>query len=151
MQIHALDGTVLEISTEEAHRIHDEVGKPHTPAALPAVKSTVPEYRGESHHFHIGGKQIPLTRHEMKMVADTWWEEYGKHSMEHYFTEMKAKAARHIAEAVDCKHEPVDEAEVKNALAHALAGGDADVIAEVIHESAEWVNANSGIRSIEYS
>jgi hypothetical protein len=143
MQIHALDGTVLEISSEEAHRIHDEVSKMRPVA--------VSERHVNSHHFRVGDRQVAMTQHEMKTVADTWWEKYGKSSMEHYFTEMKAKAAENIRAAVNCTHELTDESEIKNALAYALAVGDADVIAEVIHEAAEWVNADSGLRSISRS
>jgi DNA-binding phage protein len=84
----------------------------------------------------------------MEEIADAWWDKYGQDSMKHYFTEMKAKASKHIGEAVGSTHELKDEQAIKHALAHALAEGDADLIAEVIHETVEWVNADSGLRSI---
>lgn len=147
MQIHALDGTVLEISPEEAHRIYDEISRQRAAHATPVTVRS-PEHHGDSHHFHIGGRQVAVTKDEMREIADAWWEKHGRRSMEHYFTDMKAKAAEHIEEAVGGTHELKDEPAIKRALAHALAEGDADLVAEVIHEVVEWVNADSGLRSI---
>ena len=34
--------------------------------------------------FMIGGKEMELTEHEMKHIANVWWEKFGKSGMEKF-------------------------------------------------------------------
>ena len=132
MQVKTMDGTMREISHEEAQRIAEHFGK-----------------KEERHHFKISGQDLHLTVEEMKMISDVWWEKYGKSEMEEFFEHYRDKAAENIRKALGFSKEPESEKEVKAAIAHALFCRDPELAAEVIFEAAEWESAYFGLKSIE--
>jgi hypothetical protein len=103
----------------------------------------------------VGGKEMELTHHEMKLISEKYWEHWGKKSMLKFSEKMKDKAADNIADALALHRTPVDEDEVKGAIAHALMiasdSGDWDLLAEVLYESSEMAAACFSIYSIEDS
>lgn len=131
MQIKTIDGTIREISHEEAMRIAEHFG-----------------HKEERHHFKLAGQDLHLTVDEMKMVSNAWWEKYGKSKMEEFFEHYRDKAAGNIQKALGFRHEPQNEKEVKAAIAHALFCRDPELAAEVIFEAAEWESAYFGLESI---
>ena len=96
----------------------------------------------------IGGKEMELTEHEAKHIADTWWEKHGKSGMEKFFTHYQKKAAENIGKAIG-RMPPESERDVKTALAVAAFSCDPDLIAEVTFEAMEWQYAYAGLESIE--
>lgn len=105
--------------------------------------------------FMIGGKEMELSHHEMKHIADVYWEHWGKKSMLEFSEHMKHKAVSHIADALAMHHKPEHEDDVKDAIAHALHiaanNGDWDLLAEVLYEASEVAAACFSIYSIEDS
>lgn len=101
----------------------------------------------------VGGKEMDFSKHEMKHIADKYWEHWGKHSMLDFAKKMKLKAADNIADALAMFHKPESEDEVKNAIAHALFiafdSGDWDLLAEVLYESSEFAAASYSVYNIE--
>lgn len=101
----------------------------------------------------VGGKEMEFSHHEMKHIADKYWEHWGKKSMLDFAEKMKHKAADNIADALAMFHKPGSEDEVKNAIAHALViaadCGDWDLLAEVLYEASEYAAASFSVYSIE--
>lgn len=91
--------------------------------------------------FMIGGKEVELTHHEMKHVADVYWEHWGKHSMVAYSEKMIHKSQDEIKDALGLHIAPHDEDATKRAIATAICigmdSGDYDLVAEVVYEAAE--------------
>jgi hypothetical protein len=106
----------------------------------------------ESMKFMIGGKEMELNHHEMKHIADVYWEHAGKHDMLDYSKHMIHKAETNIAEALGMSEMPKDEDSVKDAIAYATSmafmTGDFDMFAEVVYESAERAAACFSYKSI---
>lgn len=96
----------------------------------------------------IGGKEMELTAHEAKHIADMWWEKYGKSGMEKFFEHYRKKAAENIGKAIG-RMPPESEHDVKIALSIAAFSQDPDLIAEVTFEAMEWQSAYAGLKSIE--
>lgn len=137
MEIKATDGTRHNIDPVEERRIYNELdAKMHHPHA--AMK----------HSFSINGTMVALSVEEMKVIADAWWENYGKSRMEEFFEEYRDRAGNNIAEALGCSHAPESEKQVKGAIAMALASNNPDLAAEVIFEAMEWQTAYAGLKSI---
>jgi hypothetical protein len=140
MKVKTIAGNCVEIDLDEAMRIHEVV------AGNPAA----PDHGHHGKHsFNFHGRSVELTVPEMKEIADTWWEHYGKSAMEKFFTEYQQKAAGNIQKAVHSTALPASEPDVKNAISYALKNLSADVAAEVIFEAMEWETAYSGLKSIE--
>lgn len=101
----------------------------------------------------VGGKEMELTHHEMKHIADKYWEHWGKHSMLKFAEKMKHKAADNVADALAMFRKPESEDEIKHAIAHALFiaadSGDWDLLAEVLYEASEFAAASFSVYSIE--
>jgi hypothetical protein len=101
----------------------------------------------------VGGKEMELTHHEMKHIADKYWEEWGKKSMLKFSEKMKNKAAGNIADALAMFRKPESEDEIKHAIAHALFiasdSGDWDLLAEVLYEASEFAAASFSVYSVE--
>lgn len=136
MQV-TINGTVHEITEDDARKLHMELAKHLHPAA------------GKHHTFMVGGRQIAMTAAEMKEVADYWWENHGKHSMQKFFQDYQARAADNIRKALGFHNPPADEKEVKSAIAQAFMDGDVDLIAEVVFEAMEWQTAYSNLENID--
>ena len=105
--------------------------------------------------FMIGGKETELSAHEMKHIADTYWEHWGKKKMLTFSEKMKHKAIDHIADALAMHHKPEDEEGIKDAMSRAIyiavTTGDWDLLAEVFYEASEAAAASFSIYSIEDS
>ena len=144
MQVKLTDGSMREITLEEGKRIHGEVSK-----MMPAGTAMHHISNENKHPFHIDGREIHLTSGEMKMIADIWWELYGKHSMKEFFEEYRDKAAENIRKALNGHAVPETEKEIKGAIAMALSYNNAALSAEVIYESMEWQTAYACLESIE--
>lgn len=103
----------------------------------------------------VGGKEMELTHHEMKHIADKYWEEWGKKSMLKFSEKMKHKASDNIADALAMFRKPESEDEIKHAIAHALLiaadSGDWDLLAEVLYEASEFAAASFSVYSVEDS
>lgn len=136
MHVKAADGTMFEIEVAEAKRIHGEMSKHLSPGT-------------KRHEFKIDGASVWLTESDMKHIADTWWEHYGKSRMADFFEKYQEKAADNIREALGHTDVPTCEAEVKAAIAQAFDHGDPDLLAEVLFEAMEWETAYSGLESIK--
>ena len=144
MQVKTTDGSMVEIDMEEARRIYHEVRK-----RMMAQRQEQRSTDHSTHMFHINNSEVALTPGEMKMIADIWWEHYGKSRMEEFFEKYRDRAGNNIAEALGCSHAPENEKEVKGAIAMALASNNPDLAAEVIFEAMEWESAYSGLKGIE--
>lgn len=136
MHVKAADGTMFEIEVAEAKRIHDEMSKHLPPGA-------------KKHEFKIDGASVWMAEADMKRIADTWWEHYGKSRMTDFFEKYQEKAADHIREALGHTDAPTCEDEVKAAIAQAIDYDNPDLIAEVLFEAMEWETAYSGLESIK--
>ena len=137
MEVKTIDGQRVQIDMDEAKHVYDVM----------AGKSAEHHHK-KSHHFVVGGRPLELTVDEMKEIADTWWEHYGKSGMEKFFEHKHEKAGKHIAEALSFKEPPETEKEVKGAISLAIASGQAELIAEVVYEAMEWQTAYAGLASI---
>lgn len=133
MQVKLTDGSMREITHEEAERIYNSMHTSHE----------------NKHPFHIDGREIHLTAGEMKLIADIWWQHYGKHSMKDFFEAYRDRAAENIRKALNGHAVPTCELEIKGAIAMALASDNANLAAEVIFEAMEWQTAYAGLESIE--
>lgn len=131
MQVKALDGTLFEIDAAESRRVYHEVHK----------------HMEKPHKFLIGGAEVSLSAGEMKLIADAWWEHYGKSSMKKFFENYRDTAGENIRKALNCSEPPVTEDDIKGAINMALASRGA--AGEVIFEAMEWCNAYTGLKSIE--
>ena len=143
MKVKTIAGNFVEIDLDEATRIHEVV------AGNPAASDKIHNQHPKSHSFDFHGRTVELTVPEMKEIANTWWDHYGKSAMEKFFTEYQQKAAGNIQKAVHSTTLPASEPDVKNAISYALKNLSADVAAEVIFEAMEWETAYSGLKSIE--
>lgn len=65
-----------------------------------------------------------------------------------YFEAMEIKAAENIRKALGHCRVPMCEKDVKAAIAQAVSTNDPCLIAEVIHEAAEWESAYFGLNSV---
>lgn len=142
MKVKTIAGNFVEIDLDEAKRIHDVVAG-NSPAALDHG------HHGK-HSFNFHGRIVELTVPEMKEIADTWWEHYGKSAMEKFFTGYQEKAAGNIQKAVHSTALPASEPDVKSAISYALKNLSTDAAAEVIFEAMEWETAYSALKSIEH-
>lgn len=140
MKVKTIAGNFVEIDLDEAMRIHEVV------AGNPAASH---HQHQKSHSFDFHGRTVELTVPEMKEIANTWWEHYGKSAMEKFFEHKLEKAGQHIAEALDFKEPPETEAEVKGAISRAVSSGNCKLIAEVVYEAMEWQTAAAGLKSFE--
>lgn len=106
----------------------------------------------ESAKVMVGGKDMELTHHEMKEIADKYWEHWGKHSMLDYAKKMMHKANENIAEALGVPGVPEDEDDVKEMISEAISSamltGDFDMLAEVLYESSERAAACFAYKNI---
>jgi hypothetical protein len=148
MKVKGLNGVEFEIGMEEMKKVHAEVERRMGIHHGTAYSGTTSVQDGH-HHFMIGGKETAITEHEMKIIADAWWEEIGKHSMKHYFEHVLNTAAENIRAALGHCRMPESEKEIKGAIAQAVSNGNPDLIAEVIHEAAEWECGYFGLHSID--
>lgn len=146
MKVKTITGAEVEIGMEQMKKVYDEMASRmhHNAAVTPAEQ---PQHNFD-HHFMIGGKQIALTEHEMKIIADAWWEKTGKHTMEGYFDHVMNTASENIRSALGHCTAPDCEKDIKGAIAQAVSCGDPGLIAEVIHEAAEWECGYFGMHSI---
>jgi hypothetical protein len=135
MKIHTIEGVEVEITMEEAKRIH-------------GVMAEHASHSEKSHNFIISDKPVVLTEHEMKEISNMWWEHYGKSGMQTFFENYQLKAAENIRKALGHCNVPVCEKDVKAAIAQAVTSGDPCLIAEVMFESMEWCNTYIGLQSI---
>lgn len=131
MEVQTINGNKVEIATEEAKRIFQAMNGIGGPGVNPR-------------HGHS-----PMPEAEMKDVADSWWNQFGKKKMEVFFTEYQNKAAESIRTALGHSNPPKCEKEIKGAIAQALDCGNPDLVAEVIFEAMEWESAYHGLKSIE--
>lgn len=152
MKVKTVDGHEVEITMDEAKYIHDVMaGKPAAvqPHHFVHQAETRSGHHAGKHAFHIDGKEVFLSPAEMKIIADIWWENYGKNSMKEFFERYHRKAGKHIAAALGFAEAPASEKDVKGAIARAVSCGNPDVIAEVVFEAMEWQTAYAGLKSIE--
>ena len=142
MKAKTIAGNYVEIDMDEAVRIQKIMAGENAPAA--------PDHGHHGKHsFNFHGRIVELTVPEMKEIADSWWEHYGKSAMEKFFEHKHEKAGKHIAEALSFKEPPETEKEVKGAISLAIASGQAELIAEVVYEAMEWQTAYAGLKSFE--
>lgn len=115
--------------------------------------TTTNEVYMDTMKFMIGGKEVELSHHEMKHVADTYWEHWGKKSMLDYSERMIHKAQENIKDALNMHIAPHDEDSTKRAIAVAMCiaidSGDFDLAAEVLYEAAERAAACFSYKSIK--
>ena len=149
MKVKSINGVEFEIGMDQMKKVYDEVAKRmHTNNAEKAIAHDE-QTSGEHHHFMIGGKQTALTEHEMKEISNAWWEHYGKSGMAKFFEHYRDKAAENIRKALGHCRVPTCEKDVKAAIAQAVSTNDPCLIAEVIHEAAEWESAYFGLNSVK--
>lgn len=145
MKAKTIAGNFVEIDLDEAKRIHDVVA-----GNSPAASDKIHNQHQKSHSFDFHGRTVELTVPEMKEIANTWWEHYGKSAMEKFFTEYQTTAANNIRKAVKSTACPENEPEIKEAISYALKHLSTDAAAEVIFEAMEWETAYSALKSIEH-
>ena len=156
MKVKTVDGHEVEIGVEEAKHVHDVMaGQLHTPQMhthhhTPATPEAHMQRHAQNRHaFHINGREVHLTPGEMKIIADIWWENYGKHSMKVFFERYHKKASENIMKALEAHMPPASEEDVKGAIARAVSAGHPSLIAEVVFEAMEWQTAYAGLKSIQ--
>lgn len=148
MKVKSINGVEFEIGMDQMKKVYDEVARRmHINNAAKEIAHDE-QTPGEHHHFMIGGKQTALTEHEMKEISNAWWNKTGKSSMISYFEAMEIKAAENIRKALGHCRVPMCEKDVKAAIAQAVSTNDPCLIAEVIHEAAEWESAYFGLNSV---
>lgn len=142
MKVKTIAGNYVEIDMDEAVRIQKIMAGENAPAA--------PDHGHHGKHsFNFHGRIVELTVPEMKEIADSWWEHYGKSAMEKFFTEYQKTAASNIRKAVKSTSFPENEPEIKEAISYALKHLSTEAAAEVIFEAMEWETAYSTLKSIE--
>lgn len=148
MKVKTITGAEVEIGMDQMKKVYDEVARRMHINNAEKTTAHDEQNSGEHHHFMIGGKQTALTEQEMKEISNAWWNKTGKSSMISYFEEMEIKAAENIRKALGHCRVPMCEKDVKAAIAQAIASADPCLIAEVIHEAAEWESAYFGLNSV---
>lgn len=141
MKVKTIDGHEVEIDMDEAKHVHDVMAG--------SSRADLHHQHQKSHSFDFHGRTVVLTVPEMKEIANTWWDHYGKSAMKKFFDYYQQKAAGNIQKAVHSTALPASEPDVKNAISYALKNLSADVAAEVIFEAMEWETAYSGLKSFE--
>lgn len=144
MKVTTVDGREVEISKAELERL---TGADHSGSHT--ANHTVEHAQHHKHHFHINGVPTAVSSAEMKMIADYWWEHYGKAKMQTFFENYQKKAAENIRKVTENQEAPKSEKEVKEAIAEVLVHGTAEEAAEVLFEAMEWQTAYANLKSIE--